>query len=879
MNFFNLNKNERTIFKSMESVDESNITKNKKSTKDDIKEGANMDQNNKFNIGGILAEVGWKKMVEELFYSENNKVDEYFTDDTTVQYKWYMNEVEKIVVPKKIDLYTGLDITVKDQIYVQIKMKNFFPEVLLVNGDDRAVGIFRLKTMLIDGDYKNVLIANKNCINFNNHNSTKYFFIFADVSNKLYKIPTDISLNETEITNVHLCIDFGTSNTTAGCFLNDTYVNNISNIAIINKNVVLNSTNIVKFPEHDKEKESSSIEKLFYHNIVPTIVYVNDCSDPKNIDYSFGYEAAEKIKDDKYCPKASCFMEIKRWTSSADLTENIQDVHGNKATVRRRDIISKYIMFIIRNAENQFKCKFKNIHISAPVKLKDKVLGLYSDILQEQGYCLEIDNAIDEGIAVLYSIIHSQIIDKEYCGNKEEKALIIDCGGGTSDLASCRYKLEKDEDGIINLDIVTEYMNGDVNFGGNNLTYRIMQFMKIVYSKMYNDDKRLSIDEIISQDVNSMFSFIEGDVENDTDDNIKKRYEEVYKPLEESYKIAENIIPTKYEEYENQPKDIYDKVKNNFYFLWKLSEEMKKEFYRSTSISRYSFDKDSEGSKDIDLHINRIDSWRLSTKGNDGIWREQKYPDIVFTAKEIDKLLRADIYYLVRRFLNGLYVDESLNTYSQIRLSGQSSKINIFMESLKEFLPGKKIKSGRIHSKNNDSEELKLLCLKGAMMYMHALEKSNIEVNLKNETKNIPISVYIKNENDEYKEMLKKGYDWQQLATRRRITAFGKEIYLYIKNSDKDTGIPYKYVYEGIEYKKTNLDELEKISEARITQEDTDKLPADKKYIYVFLNKKKWGFDIMPIYRDGEGTLYRGDKEFCPFEMDILQETFFDGRK
>ena len=222
------------------------------------------------------------------------------------------------------------------------------------------------------------------------------------------------------------------------------------------------------------------------------------------------------------------------------------------------------------------------------------MLGLYSDILQEQGYCLEIDNAIDEGIAVLYSIIHSQIIDKEYCGNKEEKALIIDCGGGTSDLASCRYKLEKDEDGIINLDIVTEYMNGDVNFGGNNLTYRIMQFMKIVYSKMYNDGKRLSIDEIISQDVNSMFSFIEGDVENDTDDNIKKRYEEVYKPLEESYKIAENIIPTKYEEYENQPKDIYDKVKNNFYFLWKLSEEMKKEFYRSTSISRYSFDKDEE---------------------------------------------------------------------------------------------------------------------------------------------------------------------------------------------------------------------------------------------------------------------------------------------
>lgn len=273
------------VLKSLASAKEDNITKNKKSTKDDIKEGANMNNGNIFNI---LGDIGWNIMVKKLFYSENNNVEEYLTDNTISKYTWSMSEADKIVMPKKIDLYTGLDITVKDQIYVQIKIKDFFPEVLLVNGDDRAVGIFRLKTMLIDGDYKNVLIANKNCINFNNHNSTKYFFIFADVSNKLYKIPTDISLNETEITNVHLCIDFGTSNTTAGCFLNDTYVNNISNIAIINKNVVLNSTNIVKFPEHDKEKESSSIEKLFYSYIIH-IQFKNLLHKAQTIDKFIGY--------------------------------------------------------------------------------------------------------------------------------------------------------------------------------------------------------------------------------------------------------------------------------------------------------------------------------------------------------------------------------------------------------------------------------------------------------------------------------------------------------------------------------------------------------------------------------------------------------------
>ena len=362
------------------------------------------------------------------------------------------------------------------------------------------------------------------------------------------------------------------------------------------------------------------------------------------------------------------------------------------------------------------------------------------------------------------------------------------------------------------------------------------------------------------------------------DENVKERYEQVYKILNEKYQEAENVIPTRYKEYENQPKEVYDKVKNNFYFLWKLAEEMKKEFYRSTSISRYSFNKISGATKDIDLHINRIENWRLSIIEN-GSLQEQDYPDITFTAKEIDKLLRADIYYLVRKFLNGLYMEKTLDSYSQIKLSGQSSKINIFMEALKEFLPGKKIKSGRIQSKRNDAEELKLLCLKGAIMYLHALEKSNIEVCLKNETKNIPISVYIKNGTDEDKEMFKQGSDWEQPAMRRRITSAGKEVYLHMRNSDREIGEPYKYVYENMQYKETTLEELKKLSESRITQDDTDKLNANKKYIYVFLNKNKWGFDILPVYRDEKGKLYKGKKEFCSFEMDILQETFFDGRK
>ena len=62
------------------------------------------------------------------------------------------------------------------------------------------------------------------------------------------------------------------------------------------------------------------------------------------------------------------------------------------------------------------------------------------------------------------------------------------------------------------------------------------------------------------------------------------------------------------------------------------------------------------------------------------------------------------------------------------------------------------------------------------------------------------------------------------------------------------------------------------------TQEDLDTLPESRRYFFVYLNKDRWGFNIVPVYREG-AKLFKGKEEFCSFEMDILQESFFDGRK
>ena len=825
------------------------------------------------------------KEVEKELVVSKIPMDGKFKKKST--FKIEFKEKSSFKIPKKIDLFTGLDVTEKDNIFVSIPpYSQPSPRALFINDEGVVVGFFEIKTYYENDERKSYLTAKAEDINFANLKNTMCYFVFCEAFStdsskmELSKESIEVEFYETEETSTHLCIDFGTSNTTAGCYLEENYVKNISNLAIINKNVLLSSENVARFIDKERVDSKDDLDTITYRNIVPTIVYVADCSDPDNVEYLFGYDATRAIKDDNYCPKGTCFMEIKRWTSNLDSKEKIQDPRRSNASVSRSDVVAKFLQYVIRTAENQFKCKFKNVHITSPVKLKKVVLEQYGKILSANGgYKLEKENAIDEGFAVLFGIINNEVKEGTYENNKEKKALIIDCGGGTSDLASCKYKIEKDDDdGVITLGITSEYLNGDVNFGGNNLTYRIMQYMKIVYVHKMKTGKRKNIDELIKTDSNGLFSFIEGESEND-ETTVKSRYDEIYRGINEAYAEAEEVIPTRFNDYGNRTEDVYNKVKNNFFFLWKLADEMKKEFYRSTTISRYTFKHDDDN-EDIDLHVARIEDWRLSIL-EDGNLTEQPYPDITFTAKEIDKLLRADIYYLVRKFLNDLYTNNELDKYKKIKLSGQSSKINIFMDSLKEFLPGKKI-TRRIDSKENDSEELKLLCLKGAIMFRHALETNNIELKLHNEMQNIPFSVYYKTQNDEKKKMIEQGNDWKQPAHKGRITASGKVINLYMSNSDKEISSPYQYACENIQYSETTFEEIKKLSFGLISQEEIDNLSGDKKYFFVYLNKKDWGFNIVPIYRDRDGDknlLYKGKVEFCSFETDILQESFFDGKK
>ena len=93
-------------------------------------------------------------------------------------------------------------------------------------------------------------------------------------------------------------------------------------------------------------------------------------------------------------------------------------------------------------------------------------------------------------------------------------------------------------------------------------------------------------------------------------------------------------------------------------------------------------------------------------------------PPIYLNISQISRLLEGDIYRLVKRFIEPLYEDGRLEEYAIMRLTGQSCKIGLFREALKEFIPGKVIESSKRSTFDEEDYGLKLMCLDGAVKYI-----------------------------------------------------------------------------------------------------------------------------------------------------------------
>ena len=232
----------------------------------------------------------------------------------------------KIKVPHKIILYKELDLMKEDNYKIEIPENVSSANVFLINANNYLCGIFQLEKDLKSRN-KYFLISRKKFFRVEKLRNNKFSFLFFKESdlkfihkfynlkeNELeplypyqmdyYKVEIEnFIVRNLEMTNTPLCIDFGTVNTAVGAYLDKNYVKELPTNDILNGNVVIDAINYVKFDDGERH----------YREIFPTLVYVNDCSDSKNIKYSFGYDVLRKLEKNDDIVNGSIFYSLKRW--------------------------------------------------------------------------------------------------------------------------------------------------------------------------------------------------------------------------------------------------------------------------------------------------------------------------------------------------------------------------------------------------------------------------------------------------------------------------------------------------------------------------------------------------------------------------------------
>lgn len=622
---------------------------------------------------------------------------------------------------------------------------------------------------------------------------------------EVVRIPLlDIQEREIVKADLPLIIDLGSSNTTMGICLPD---------------------------------GSMKTAKVKGTEIIPSLIGVSKQSKEEPT-FLFGYDARDLGEQNYRDEDVAVFYDIKRWISDPDRSESVSLPDGYKYQFARREMLRSYLKYLFDLAQQQFKCSFSSIQLLAPNRQKEKFQSFFKELLPEYNVSCELD----EGMAVLFHSIDSMITQKRYEENRWYRALIIDCGGGTTDLTSGQFCINNNRVSyIINLE--TRYENGDTNFGGNNLTYRILQLLKI----------RLV----------QTLGFMDRDMLRHGEETILKR-------LDELYDQAEKWIPTRFAEYKEKSREQYFFVKNNYYYLFELAEKVKKAFFQPVFCYEIKLATRTENSSGQIY----LDKWSLSVS-RDGRFEHMADPvEFSLYLNEIEEILRPDIYGLMERFLDQKFEQGQLQDYEMIKLTGQSCKSRLFTEALKQYVPGKLIQTTR---QEQDGTELKMCCLRGALSYFLNCKLGYMNVSREYQVGSLPYEICAYTHENQEKILIKSldPEDHIGCISRFRI---GNQLDLYLNDEQGKRLKTYYYEYNTAAFTKTTQEEINREYGGTVIQEETDIIVEGEMKFFVWVSRRRWGFVVLPILRDGE-ILYRGEETFFDFEDDTWELNFFDGRK
>ena len=363
--------------------------------------------------------------------------------------------------------------------------------------------------------------------------------------------------------------------------------------------------------------------------------------------------------------------------------------------------------------------------------MKDEI---FSDVSFGNGEyeVLDAQESLDEGIAIIYKHISDSIAqaDKQNATfSVPKRIMVLDCGGGTTDMASCQYEFEKlPGSSEYRLRMETRFENGNSNFGGNQMTFRIFQLMKVKLAAYFgNANEPVTVASLLNISENDLLNEVDKCIENGSVLHI-------YDVLEQKSAESERILPTSYD----STKSPYAGsrlscvlVKRNFYYLWQIAEKIKTEFFGRTEnltldLSSLRDENIILELKDWYFYIQNPDSTIPPLKDTRKIPGLETIPPVKISTQELIALLKADIYYMLSSIFS-TETEESLRKYDYIRLSGQSCRISLFRTLMKEFVPGRVLRRGELFDFSEENpERLKLDCVHGCITYIRDKEAHRI---------------------------------------------------------------------------------------------------------------------------------------------------------
>lgn len=690
---------------------------------------------------------------------------------------------------------------------------------------------------------------------------------------------------EPDVLKMPVAIDFGTSSTTAGV-LDFKAQRNVAKF---------NAEEIKHAVFYDGGREM---------NMIPTIIGVRSLENPDKPEYVFGYDTLKLTSqaDEAF----TIFYDVKRWIADCDKEEELTDNLGRRVFVSRKKILREFFLYVIHNLEDYIKGRVSSVHISGPVKQKGKFQYMFKEILPE--YAIEKKDMVDESVAVLYNTISELIESKSIRNRQKYSALVIDCGGGTTDISSCKFKVDNNRVAY-SIDIETSFENGSTDFGGNNLTYRILQLLKLklveVLCKQHSDQTetmRARQNFYGEKDFFDRQTFFKASMITPLKNLLKDfsldvfRYidefgvSSIYQNFEQAYSDAEEILPTRFKDWETRNRNEYFLVRNNYYFLFDMAERVKQEFFKNYGIMRVLLTVEGNHDKPSrNWEINRqydhfddytvtipLDKWKLTVQNSSGLTLTKNLPDVSFSVFEIEPILNPDIYNIIRQLLDPIYESGELENYNFIKLSGQSCKIELFRTSLKEFVPGKLIKSKPKNDSEAEKNELKMSCIDGALKYLRDKKFGYADIKIKTRRPHLPYVLTGFTHTGEEVALIDDALNRERGVLSRNINDLTLTVYL----KDNEKNLRQELIYECMldEFEPKKQEEIEAIYGENIPQDETDTIVNGEVKFFIRAETQDWGFVIVPVYREDE-TLYVGKEKFFNFENDQWIKNFFDGLK